>query len=99
MKAEVVLQCQRFVLAQFQKVSIVNKALCVSSRCSHRPACTAVSSHYLSFTPDGIRVARLVFAWSHKHTFKGVPLFEPVAGHLSGRVVGPSGAASIVGEK
>lgn len=71
-------------------------------------ACTAISSHYLSFTPDGITVAPFgttthkkslpSFAWSHKHIFKGVSLLEPVARHLSGRVVGPSGAASIVGE-
>lgn len=48
----------------------------------------------------------LSFAWSHTHTHiyiqkptsEGVSLFEPVTGHLSGRAVGPGGAASIVRE-
>lgn len=33
---------------------------------------------------------------THTHTYKGVSLFEPVAGHLSGRGVGSRAAASIV---
>lgn len=36
--------------------------------------------------------------YSTKHIYKGVLLFEPVAGHLSGKVVGPSVVASIVRE-
>lgn len=64
----------KFVLGQFQKVSMGKQLPIVFAIDTVRQACTTISSHYLTITPDGITVAHLVLQEKEKSMSKGSEL-------------------------